>query len=86
MQCWKMSPEDRPTFKEICSSVSKFIERVAGYLEIGFNSFTEGGAGEGGEEEGEGEDKIETEKGHDEEEASVTTKATVPSVENIEDK
>ena len=86
MQCWKMSPEDRPTFKEIYSSVSKFIERIAGYLEIGFNPFTGGGAGEGGEEEGEGEDKIETEKGDDEEEASVTTKATVPSVESIEDK
>ena len=49
MQCWKMSAEDRPTFKEICSSVSKFIERIAGYLEIGFNPFTaaECGVGEG---------------------------------------
>ena len=35
-----MSPEDRPTFKELCSNVSKFIERIAGYLEIGFNPFT----------------------------------------------
>ena len=82
MQCWKMSPEDRPTFKEIYSSVSKFIEHVAGYLEIGFNPFTAGGAveggGEGEEEEGEGEDKI------DEEEASVTTTAT--STLSIEDK
>ena len=90
MQCWKMPPEDRPTFKEIYSSVSKFIERIAGYLEIGFNPFTGGGAveggGEGEEGEGEGEDKIETENGDDEEEASVTTKATVPSVESIEDK
>ena len=85
-QCWKMSPEDRPTFKEICSNVSKFIERIAGYLEIGFNPFTGGGAVEGGEEGGEGEDKIETEKGDNEGEACVTTKATVPSVESIEDK
>ena len=46
MQCWKMSPEDRPTFKELCSSVSKFIERIAGYLEIGFNPFTETTGGE----------------------------------------
>ena len=46
MQCWKMSPEDRHTFKEICSNVSKFIERIVGYLEIGFNLFT---GGEGGE-------------------------------------
>ena len=52
MQCWKMSPEDRPTFKELCSSVSKFIERIAGYLEIGFNPFTAAVIGEGeGEEE-----------------------------------
>ena len=88
MRCWKMSPEDRPTFKEICCSVSKFIERIAGYLEIGFNPFTGGGAVEGGgeeegeNEEGEGKDKIETEKG---DEASVTIKATVPSVESIKD-
>ena len=81
MQCWKMLPEDRPTFKEICCSVSKFIERIAGYLEIGFNPFTGGGAVEGGGEE-EGENKIETEKG---DEASVTIKATVPSVESIKD-
>ena len=27
-QCWYMEPEDRPTFKELCSSVSKCIERV----------------------------------------------------------
>ena len=89
--CWKMSPEDRPTFKEICCSVSKFIERIAGYLEIGFNPFTGGGAVEGGgeeegeNEEGEGKDKIETEKGGNKEEASVTIKATVPSVESIKD-
>ena len=83
MQCWKMSPEDRPTFKEICSNVSKFIERIAGNLEIGFNPFTGGGAVEGG---GEREDKTEAEEGDDEEEASVTTKATVSSVESIEDK
>ena len=57
MQCWKMSPEDRPTFKELYSSVSKFIERTAGYLEIGFNPFTAAVAGEG-----EGED-IKEEKG-----------------------
>ena len=63
MQCWKMSPEDRPTFKEIYSSVSKFIERVAGYLEIGFNPFTGGGAVEGG---GEGEEEEKVERAEDE--------------------
>ena len=61
MQCWKMSPEDRPTFKEICSSVSKIIERVAGYLEIGFNPFTGGGAVEGGEAEDEKVERAEDE-------------------------
>ena len=40
IQCWKMSPEDRPNFKEIYYRLSKFIERIAGYLEIGFNPFT----------------------------------------------
>ena len=58
MQCWKMSPEDRPTFEEICSSVSKIIERVAGYLEIGFNPFTGGGAVEGGADEEKGEQNV----------------------------
>ena len=63
MQCWKMSPEERPTFKELCLSVSKFIEHIAGYLEIGFNPFTaaatsaseEGGGGEESSEEMESE-------------------------------
>ena len=52
MQCWKMSLEDRPTFKELYSSVSKFIECIAGYLEIGFNPFT-ATAGGGGMDESE---------------------------------
>ena len=47
MQCWKMSPENRPTFRELCSSVSKFIECIAGYLEIGFNPFTATACGVG---------------------------------------
>ena len=41
-----MAPEDRPSFKELYSSVSKSIEREAGYLQFGFNPFT------GGEREG----------------------------------
>lgn len=43
-----MSPEDRPSFKELTKTISKYIERVAGYLEIGFNPFTVGGGGGGG--------------------------------------
>ena len=50
MQCWEKAPESRPTFKELYSNISKFIERVAGYLDIAFNPFTAGG---GGGEEGE---------------------------------
>lgn len=85
MQCWKMSPEDRPTFKEICSSVSKFIERVAGYLEIGFNPFTGGGAekgGEGGEEQGEEQEEgAEDEKvERAEDESTVAINVIPPSV------
>ena len=45
-----MSPEQRPSFKEISLTLSKSIERVAGYLEIGFNPFTTGGR-KGGEME-----------------------------------
>ena len=60
MQCWKMSPEDRPTFKEICSNVSKFIERVAGYLEIGFNLFIGGEGGEVGVDEERGEWEVDS--------------------------
>ena len=47
-KCWEMSPEDRPSFKELTKTISKYIERVAGYLEIGFNPFTVGGGGGGG--------------------------------------
>ena len=44
-----MEPMERPTFKELSSTVSKCIERVAGYLQFGFNPFTGGeGEGEGG--------------------------------------
>ena len=43
-KCWQTAPKDRPTFKELYSNISKLIERIAGYLEMGFNPF------EGGEE------------------------------------
>ena len=47
-KCWEMSPENRPSFKELTRTISKYIERIAGYLEIGFNPFTVGGGGGGG--------------------------------------
>ena len=40
-KCWQTVPEDRPTFKEISFIISQFIEHIAGYLQIGFNPFTE---------------------------------------------
>ena len=39
-KCWEMSASDRPTFKELYSNTSKYIERIAGYLDLGFNPFT----------------------------------------------
>ena len=37
--CWHFVPDDRPTFKEIRSNTSKYIEQIAGYLEIAYNPF-----------------------------------------------
>ena len=38
-KCWEMEPNNRPTFSELCASITKYIERIAGYLEMGFNPF-----------------------------------------------
>ena len=38
-KCWEAAPDDRPSFKELHMSTSKYIECIAGYLEIGFNPF-----------------------------------------------
>ena len=61
-----MDSRNRPTFKELHLSISKYIESIAGYLELEFNPFVmkdgsnvgggmEGGEGGGGEGEEEGE-------------------------------
>ena len=34
-QCWSIEPEKRPQFSELVSSLSSFLESVAGYLHIG---------------------------------------------------
>ena len=34
-----MVPDDRPSFKDLYTNVSKYIEHIAGYLEIEFNPF-----------------------------------------------
>ena len=52
MECWKMSPEERTTFNDLCHTISKFIEHIAGYLDIGFNPFTTVEGGEERKEEG----------------------------------
>ena len=54
MDCWKMSPEERPTFKDICCIVSNFIEHIAGYMDIGFNPFSNVERGDGGKEDNKG--------------------------------
>ena len=48
-----MEPSDRPTFTELSSTLSKTIERIAGYLQIDFNPFTAPGDKGGGEADGE---------------------------------
>jgi serine/threonine protein kinase len=39
MKCWEAAPDDRPSFKELHKATSKYTERIAGYLEIGYNPF-----------------------------------------------
>ena len=41
VKCWNFDPEDRPTFKELCSSTSAYVEKIAGYLDMNFNPFSE---------------------------------------------
>ena len=60
-----MTLEDRPTFKELCFTVSKFIEHLADYLQIGYNPFTGGIEKEKGIEE----EEYEEDEGEKEEEA-----------------
>ena len=38
--CWEKAPGDRPTFKELHTSLTKYIEHIAGYLELGYNPFS----------------------------------------------
>ena len=39
MKCWEAAPDDRPSFKELHTTTSKYIECIAGYLEMGCNPF-----------------------------------------------
>ena len=35
LKCWKLSPDTRPTFSLLVRSLSKFLDRMAGYMDIG---------------------------------------------------
>ena len=41
VKCWSIEPEDRPTFKELRSNTSNFIEKMADYLDMNFNPFSD---------------------------------------------
>ena len=41
-----MEPEKRPTFSELYANTTKYIEKIAGYLDLGFNPFPGVGGGE----------------------------------------
>ena len=38
-KCWEISPQNRPTFSELHSNISKYIAHIGGYLEMGFDPF-----------------------------------------------
>ena len=40
LQCWDSTPDKRPSFNTLYMDTSKFIEEIAGYLEMGFNPFS----------------------------------------------
>ena len=56
-----MAPEERPTFKELCFTISKCTELIAGYLQMGYNPFKTCGMKQG-EEEGVERDEKEEDK------------------------
>ena len=46
-KCWEMLPRKRPTFEELHSNISKYIEHIAGYLQMEFNPFSGVSGGQG---------------------------------------
>ena len=59
--CWEMAPEERPTSRRLCLSISKFIEHMADYMQMEYNPFTVGRVEEEEEQES-GEEKKEEEE------------------------
>ena len=45
-KCWEMEPDNRPSFKELHTVTSQYIEQIAGYLDLGFNPFAKEKKGE----------------------------------------
>ena len=39
MNCWAKQPDKRPLFNSIVTTISKYTEVIAGYLDINFNPF-----------------------------------------------
>ena len=39
MKCWEMEPDNRPSFSELQANTATYLEKIANYLEIGFNPF-----------------------------------------------
>jgi hypothetical protein len=35
LKCWELSPETRPTFSLLVRSLSKLLDGMAGYMDIG---------------------------------------------------
>jgi hypothetical protein len=35
LKCWELSPQTRPTFSLLVQSLSKFLENIVGYADIG---------------------------------------------------
>ena len=34
LKCWEIAPETRPTFSLLVRSLSKFLENIAGYMDV----------------------------------------------------
>ena len=34
VQCWTLDPENRPTFKQLSTSIDKLLQTASGYLEL----------------------------------------------------
>ena len=79
-ECWEKVPENRPSFKELHTNTSKYIEHIAGYLEMEFNPFAK--AKHVTMEEKKTEEKKTEEEG---DECEVANQATPASVETSED-